>query len=415
MASDAAPRPPIGRRLAGLGQNLGLALASILLVFVSLEGVLRVVYGRAAARGRRTTELADYSEYDPVLGWRKRPGLALHFVRREYELTFTTNSRGLRDTERAYQAPLGVGRVLALGDSYVEGYGVTLVETVTQRLEASLRASGCGIDVINGATTGYGTDQEYLFYSTEGIRYSPGIVLLFFYYNDVLSNDSQLLFEGVPKPVFVFRNGNLEVYKQPVATPAPRPRPPREGAESRGPTGWLVSEWLRERLWFGAPHVYNQLGRLGLWEPNRPTGARIELRVFSRERIPRLEGGWEKTEALLKRLGEAVGSHGGRLLVVYVPARFEVNDRAWQLTRAKYRLDDALWDRRLVRERLEDTARRAGLSLLDLTPAMRRADKGWRGGPYYEYDGHWNALGHAVAAAELRERLRGESWLTTCR
>ena len=415
MASDAVPGPHAGRRLAGLALNLCLAVVSVLVFLASLEGVLRVLYGRAAARARRTTELADYSEYDPVLGWRKRPGVALHFMRREYELDFTTNSHGLRDAERDYQAPRGVGRVLALGDSYVEGYGVSLDETVTRRLETSLRASGCAIDVINGATTGYGTDQEYLFYATEGLRYSPGIVLLFFYFNDVYSNDSQLLFEGQPKPVFVFRNGNLEVYKQPVATPAPRPRPPRDDQESARTFRWLFSEWVKERLWFGAPHLYNRLGQLGLWEANRPTGARIELRVFSRERIPRLEGGWEKTEALLKRLGEDVGSHGGRLLVVYVPARFEVNDRAWQLTLAKYRLDEALWDRRLVRERLQDIARRDGLSLLDLTPALRRADKGWRGGPYYEYDGHWNALGHAVAAAELSERLRGESWLTACR
>jgi hypothetical protein len=117
----------------------------------------------------------------------------------------------------------------------------------------------------------------------------------------------------------------------------------------------------------------------------------------------------------LRSLGEDVRSRGARLLVAYIPARFEVNDRAWQLNVAKYQLDEPRWNRRLVRMRLEDIARRNGILLLDLTPALRRADHGWRGGPYYEYDGHWNALGHAVAAAEVRERLRGQSWLTTCR
>jgi hypothetical protein len=415
MGPDAVRWPPLGRRLAGLALNLCLALASILVVLVALEVALRVSYGRAAARGRRTTELADYSEYDPVLGWRKRAGVALHFVRREYELTFTTNSHGLRDTERGYQAAVGVERVLALGDSYVEGYGVRLDETVTQRLEASLRESGCGVDVINGATTGYATDQEYLFYLNEGVRYSPSIVVLFFYYNDIYSNDSQFFYEGIAKPVFVFRNGRFEVHKQPVATPAPRPKAVLAVAEAPAAPRWLLREWLQERLWFGAPHLYNRLGRLGLWEPNRTTDARLELRVFSTERIPRLEGGWEKTEALLRSLGEDVRSRGARLLVAYIPARFEVNDRAWQLTVAKYQLDEPRWNRRLVRMRLEDIASRNGILLLDLTPALRRADHGWHGGPYYEYDGHWNALGHAVAAAEVRERLRGQSWLTTCR
>ena len=47
---------------------------------------------------------------------------------------------------------------------------------------------------MNGGTAGYSTDQEMLFYETEGHRYQPRVVVLFFYYNDVVYNDRQEFF-----------------------------------------------------------------------------------------------------------------------------------------------------------------------------------------------------------------------------
>ncbi|HEX9709888.1 MAG TPA: SGNH/GDSL hydrolase family protein, partial [Candidatus Thermoplasmatota archaeon] len=168
--------------------NATVAAASLAVTILALEGIARVMEGGAATGG---TTFADYSEYDPLLGWRKRPGARLAFRRREYAVDFALNSHGLRDPERGYEAPPGTARILALGDSFVEGYGVPLEQTVTQVLEGSLRARGCSIQVVNGATTGYSTDQEYLFYRTEGVRYAPRVVVLFFHYNDILYNEFQ--------------------------------------------------------------------------------------------------------------------------------------------------------------------------------------------------------------------------------
>jgi len=55
-----------------------------------------------------------------------------------------------------------------------------------------------------------------------------------------------------------------------------------------------------------------------------------------------------------------------------------------------------------------------GVPFLDLTPALRRADHGVLGGPYYVYDGHWNAHGHRVAAEEVGRFLRERAWLPSC-
>jgi len=143
-------------------------------------------------------------------------------------------------------------------------------------------------------------------------------------------------------------------------------------------------------------------------------GARLEMRVYQRSRIPEIEGAWQKTALLLDALASEVESNGSRLLVVYVPNRMEVNERAWQLSQVRYGMDDAGWDRGLVLRRLRQIARLGDFPVLDLTPALREADRGFLGGPYYVQDGHWNALGHRVAAEEVDRWLREEGWLGSC-
>jgi hypothetical protein len=390
--------------------NAAVAAAALAVTILALEGVARLAEGKPAEGG---TTFAEYSEYDPLLGWRKRPGARLVFRRREYAVDFALNSHGLRDRERSYEAPPDTVRILALGDSFVEGFGVPLEQTVTQVLEASLRRSGYPVEVVNGATTGYSTDQQYLFYRTEGVRYSPRVVVLFLYYNDILYNEMQQYMGGLAKPVFVFRDGGLRLYRSPVPRPSPTPAPPAKpahaAADAESPSALI--RWIQERLWFGAPRAYNALGRMGLWPPNRPRGARLEVRVYERRRIPEIEGAWEKTAGLLGELAREAASHQARVLVVYVPSRMEVNDRAWQLTRERDGMDEKGWDRGLVARRVGEIGQALGLPVLDLTPALRRADHGFLGGPYYTYDGHWNALGHRVAADEVGRFLQEQAWL----
>ena len=164
--------------------NLALAAVSAALVLGAAEVALRVL-ARSARGGKEQRERNRYTEYDPVLGWRKTPGASVAYDRREYHVEFRVNSRGLRGPERGYDKPAGVARVLALGDSFVEAFMVDEPQTVTARLEKDLGARGCRAEVINGGTVGYSTDQEYLFYRDEGRKYAPDAVLVFVYHNDI--------------------------------------------------------------------------------------------------------------------------------------------------------------------------------------------------------------------------------------
>jgi hypothetical protein len=400
-------RPRRARPLA----TPALLLASAMLAFLLAEGAARCL--ASAGSGKEAAEGQRYTAHDPLLGWSKIPGARVTYHRREYQVELAVNSHGLRDPERGHEPPRGTLRVLALGDSFLEGYTVPLEQTVTQVMEADLVRSGCRAEVINGGTLAYSTDQEYLFYTSEGRRYRPRLVLLFFYYNDILFNDRAAYF-GRPKPVFDLGDGGLELRRQTVSARAAQRAAAAQAAdeaagqaeqEESAPAGRSVLlDWVRRRLEYGAPRLYDGLARLGVYPPHVRRVPRPELRVYRHPLPDELERAWRTTGALLLALRREVEADGARLAVAYVPSRMEVHDDAWAATLRTYTREGA-WARDAVVARLRALGRDGGYAVVDLTPALRAADRGWRGRPYFETDGHWTALGHRVAAQSLAQAL----------
>jgi hypothetical protein len=393
--------------------NFGLAAGSLLVCLLALEAFARAVL---SGGGKERDEASQYMEHDPRRGWRHRPGARATYRRREYTTEIAINSHGLRGADRDPAAPPGTLRVLALGDSFVEGYTVPEDQTVTHVLEGRLRARGCPAEVLNAGHAAYSTDQEYLFYRDEGVQYSPQVVLVFFYYNDILSNTIANYF-GSPKPLLEAQGGTLRLTNDPVPRPAP-PDPRLVGTRvpPRTLKGSVALEWIRDRLARGAPRAYNALAVLHLWEPLG--GDTVEkgdqLRVYKRRRQPEIEAAWTQTAAILQILASEARGHGSRFAVVYVPSRMEVSDRDWELTKVSYGLDESVWDRGLVARRVQDIGREGGFPVLDLTPALRQATGPLGGEPYLLYDGHWNARGHHAAAVAVAAFLEAQRWAPAC-
>jgi hypothetical protein len=398
-------RKPIPwREVAGRGL---LVLLSATLTLALLEAAARYARTHRAAGGG-PAETALYTEFDPLLGWRKRGGAHVAYKTSEYEVDVNINRRGLRDPERDYAAPAGAFRVLALGDSYVEGYTVPLRETVTQVLEARLRADGLRAEVLNGGTTGYSTDQEYLFYLMEGSRYRPRVVVLFFFFNDVFYNDRPDFYR-LPKPVFDLEPQGLCLRRVPVAEGPP---PRDEGRQEPRPQGRsALLEWVEERLWRRAPRLHDRLAAWGLGTRRPRHRARREMKTYERSPSPEIESAWVKTAALLDALVRETRAQGARLLVVHVPNRMEVDDRAWELTKVAYELGDDEWDRGTVLRQLKAMGAASGFPVVDLTRPLRQAEGYFLGATYFSDDEHWTARGHRVAAEEVHRYLSLLGWL----
>jgi hypothetical protein len=397
-----------GRIRRALG-NLFLAAASLALTLGVLEGALRYLRSRRPG-GKERDEFSAYQVHDPLLGWRDKPGAQAAFQRREYDVTVRINDLGFRDSDRGYLPAPGTFRVLVLGDSFVEGYTVPLEQVVSKVLESRLDAPGCRAEVLNAGVSAYSTDQEFLLYKEEGSRYRPQVVALFFYYNDVLHN-LRTHYYGRPKPVLTFKDGPPRVHNFPVPRPSPPPAP-ADPAPRPSPEGSALFELVQDGVqrW---PRTYNALARLGLWAPIRARWPPPELFVYRREATPEIDQAWLKTERILKALAEEVRARATHLVIVYVPSRMEVSDQDLEATRVWYGLDEASWGRPAVLRRLRQAADAAGLPVLDLTPALKKA-QGFFGGPYFQHDGHWNARGHRVAGLELERFLRENRWTPEC-
>lgn len=398
MTSTNAPHRS---RLREWALRLALVLSATLLVFAGLEVVARVL--RAGQHGgKEEQEQAAYTERDPLLGWRKKAGIEAEYNRREYHTKVKTNSLGLRDPERVLDPPAETFRVLALGDSFLEGYTVDAPLTVTAQLESRLRAESCAAEVINAGTAAYSTDQEALYFVSAGARLRASLVLLFVYYNDILYTDRQDYF-GDAKPVFEMGGGVLKLHRYPVPF---RDKPVPSATKTAEDSGGSAAlELLRERLWYGAPGAHDALARLGLWNPIPKTPPRLEMRVYDRRDLAPIEDAWEKVEAVLGFLKDRVEAQGATLAIVYVPSKMEVQDASWRTTQALYKVDDSAWDLTKPQRRLSTLATKASLGFLDLTPALRAAETRFAS-TYFAMDGHWNARGHDAAAEAIASWMR---------
>ncbi len=389
------------RRVAG---NVALAAAVVALMLLVLEGGARIARARRGG-GREDNVVAQYTVPDPRLGWRMKPGARATYRRREYTVEVAANSRGLRDHERREGAP----RVLFLGDSFVEGYTVPLEETLGSVAETDL---GCA-DVVKAGLSGYSTDQEYLWYVDDLASYGARTVVVFVYYNDILYNLRDGYFSR-PKPLLEpDGNGGLRLVNDPVPAPLPRPSPAARGDDD-GPEGSALFEWVRERVQKGNPDAYARGARFGLWPPQPVLEPGVEMRVYRTGPTPVLDAAWQRTGQILAALRDAVAAHGATLLVVHVPNRFEVIDRDWDLTRRVFGMDDT-WDRTRMRTRLAELTAGLRIPMFDLGPALRAANGGVLGEPYFVHDPHWNARGHAAAAHAVVGELRARGLAPTCR
>ena len=118
---------------------------------------------------------------DDQLGWLPKKNIeGTHAKPPIFESTFHTNSLGIRDKEYPFEKPLGVTRLVAIGDSFTWGYGVNDQDVYTEVLENLLPKT----EVINLGVTGYGIPQEFWYLKRLGVQFNPDIVLLAFFLND---------------------------------------------------------------------------------------------------------------------------------------------------------------------------------------------------------------------------------------
>jgi hypothetical protein len=149
-------------------------LGVLLIMAAFLEVGLRMFGFRGAPESIITNmKLVD----DPILDWRYVPNSRFQ----EGNVVYQYNESGFRGEDHKIEKAAGIVRIVVLGDSVTDGYGVQWQDVFATMVQTGL---GNRYEVINLGMGGVNTPQEIHLLEEYGLRFSPDYVVVNFVLND---------------------------------------------------------------------------------------------------------------------------------------------------------------------------------------------------------------------------------------
>jgi hypothetical protein len=364
---------------------------NVLLVALSAGAALLVA---ELALARFAPQYRNYTRPDDLLGYAFLPGARYTVHAAEgcpgWGSSGRINTLGLRDREHEYGRRAGTFRILALGDSYTEGFQFDLPRIWPEMLERRLNQRGDSLryEVINAGRSAMGTGTQLLYYRQEGRRYDADVVVLLFVPNDFRDNSRVL--SGRPQAYFTTTAGGLALDTSFVHSSGYRLR---KGAQPLKQS--MIVSMAAQRYQESAARRY-AAEAAGL--------RRGDARLSQAE-----SDAVELTKRLLLTLAGEVAIDGARLVVVMGTDNFEVN---W-IDSSSAGAHDPLTS--AADSIVSAAAREAGLPFLNLEPIFRdhsaKHHTLLHGCTENRGDGHWNETGHALADASIYDFLAHQGFL----
>jgi len=207
---EVGPRPVA--RATSPSANLALLLISLLSSLLVIEIGYRFVAGLPVVKWTNwrvdavsANRLGERAVFDPVIGWSVKPWTDID--------GFETIDHGIR--RNFQETVVRTGAVLAVGDSFTEGWEVADAESWPAVLEQM-----SGVPVVNAGVGGYGTDQIIMRAEQLIPIAKPKVLIVGFLESDIDRAGHSVF--GAPKPYFSIENNELRYHPpeplEPVAT-----------------------------------------------------------------------------------------------------------------------------------------------------------------------------------------------------
>lgn len=362
--------------MKSLVQNALLLVAGIAVACAICELALRLWTPQVLAH--KAVRVAD-----PVLHHAMNPSSSYILKQPEFEVEVRTNSLGLRDGE-----PMPVDRhafrILILGDSFVEGYGVPAESCFVHKLQ-EMFVEGFGqnrVRVYNFGVAGYSPIIEYLLLKEKGLGLHPHLVVLNYDMTDV--QEDYLYGESAE---FDEQGTPLRVH----------PSARNFGDPSVLPEGALKT-WLHEHSYLMSL-VSNFVNPYKRFPPIGESGDIYASRF--RHTLDSTKENWEtyfvNSQKYVKQIADLCAQNGITFILAVAPRGNQVSGLEWTEERKQYGWGTKVFDSAIFAS-LEEFARKNGIAYLDMTPTFRRRS---RGDLYFPIDGHWTTRGNQVAADTL--------------
>ena len=369
---------------------------AFLMVFtISLIIITSEVVIRAAGISSKIAYLPN-----KLYGWGHAPNIEYTNLVEDRKIPVKINSKGLRDKEYEYITPPHTLRTILLGDSFTEALQVpanlSFSELAEQNLNKVLARNNFTIDIINTGVSGYGTDNELLFYQAEAKKYNSDIVILFLYVgNDIRNNWYKLEnidVGGFRKPYFTSQQGNKLLLH-------PNPDDRSDSVYTK------IKLFLNQHL-----RLYAFLRRLRdqfqYKETLEKTGIPLDYNIYRKDYSPDWQTAWEITKTLLKELNNTITSQNKKFVVFLIPSQLQIHKNYWRKEMETYKeMQHYEWDLNKPNRLLNNFLDANQIEHIDLMPHLLAAYHDSGKELYLKHDAHWNERGHHVVSKLLTNFL----------
>jgi hypothetical protein len=340
----------------------------------------------------RTTHLFNarisWSEPDATYGWR-------FAAKAEYwnrpseggQSSGLINSYGWRDVEWSLNKSPDVYRVAVLGDSYVEAFQVELSETFLKIAENILLNKGYKAELMNFGRSGFTTTEELLVVRDEVLKFSPDLVVLFFYPPNDIPDVSKDLAPEKLRPFFLDDNTPSELYLDTSFT-----------GHSSFRLKKLINPLKRNSALISLATERYQLLR----EKRRTKGSfdnctiRDYLTLATSNPDPRYLQAFSLNKRLISEIVRLVKNRAEMMLVTIDTLGWKASDaRCLQTT-------DATFNPFYYEDELRAFALSENIHYLGL---QREFSRDWEKNRRELHWGHWNYEGHRLVAALLADKI----------
>jgi len=361
-----------------------------------------------------------------------KPNTKAVMYRGEEELppiVFEINSLGIRGPE-IREKPFDGGRILILGDSFIEDRLNRFEETIGQVLEKKIADKN--IDVIQHGVSSWSPLTELNWYLKVGRTIKPDIVILFLILNDFYCAESYSHSDAAYQKECILDESGYPIRFTFKKAPAENmlPEKPKSSVERLADKSrflkWITLkiEHVKKRILF--VKYSNMLMRISAAEFEQISpkvlknieDSKIKKDIIGLTRPEELWG--EKTKivvdkalANVKKLQNSIQRDGGKLITTLIPLRYHFKSR--NIREKLYKLLNCHFEVQMggIEQRVKSFCRKNKILYMDLYSALKYYKENNNDELYFIHDRHWNAIGNKVVAdilyENLFEKLRADS------
>lgn len=350
----------------------------------------------------RTTHLFNASiscsRPDDLIGWSNSPNCDFKFnEENDHTINVRFNNHGYRDKDRTLKKPSDVYRIAMLGDSFIEALQVELEHTFFSLTEDKLNGNHSKqTELINFGRSGSTQTEELLILRNKVMKFSPDMVLLFFFPGNDIKEVSSKTVSGSLRPFYQISQkdelvldtsftessiykikSSINIFKQNSALISLLATRYNAYKQARGRNN------LKTEVTEISPDALDSYLTLCTENPDETYSTNYQL-----------------NKRLIKTIAEYCKDHGVKFMLVTLDTQAYVKD-----LEEKYILADPTFNSYFFEDDMKNFANSLNIEYLGIQRIFAKHNKDTSTLLHWGKWGHWNYEGHKVVALALTRKL----------